>query len=77
MREKLSHHEFATRLAVSVVAVVAFLTFGIILLATGDWIPGGIIVVAAIVFAAAQVPILRRLRHEGPTPSPPRGMAAG
>ncbi len=75
MREKLSHQD-ATRLAVIVAGFVLAGAFGIILIATGDWVPGGIIVAAALVGLAVQIPALRKLRREGPAASPPGGTAA-
>ncbi len=36
--------------------------FGVILIATGDWVPGTVIVLAAAVGLAALVAVLRRIR---------------
>jgi hypothetical protein len=41
------------------VALAAALVFGIIVLAGGDWIPGSIIVAAAVVGLAKQIPAVR------------------
>jgi hypothetical protein len=43
------------------VALGACLIFGIIVLASGDWLPGGIIVAASAVCLARQIPIIRNL----------------
>jgi hypothetical protein len=62
------------RTALLTVGLVAALAFGIIVLATGDWIPGAIIVVASVVGLARQIPIINRLCRQGPA-SPPHGTA--
>ena len=57
------------------VGLLAALTFGAIVLAGGDWIPGAIIVVASLIGLAGQIPIIARLcreaapssRHHTPT----------
>lgn len=49
------------------VALAAALIFGAVVLASGDWLPGTIIVVAAAVGLVRQVPVLRRL-HGAPGP---------
>jgi hypothetical protein len=46
--------------------------FGIILLADGDWLPGGIIVAASITGLAVRIPVIRRLSRGGSTPSAPK-----
>jgi hypothetical protein len=51
------------------VGLTAALAFGILVLARGDWIPGGIIVVAAIAGLARQVPAIRKLHREQPRSS--------
>lgn len=66
----------AARLAVYVAVFVAIVAVGIVLLATGNWIPGGVILAAALVGLAAQIPVIRNARREGPTPSPPRDKTA-
>ena len=54
------------RTALLTVALSAALIFGIVVLAGGDWIPGGITVVAALVGLAGQVPVIRELCNENP-----------
>lgn len=49
------------RTAFLTVGLAAALIFGIIVLATGDWIPGTIIVVASVVALAEQASVIRRL----------------
>ena len=51
------------------VGLTAALAFGILVLARGDWIPGTIIVVAAIAGLARQVPAIRKLQRERPRSS--------
>lgn len=51
--------------AIITVALGACLIFGIIVLASGDWIPGGIIVAASTVGLARQIPIIRNLCSSG------------
>jgi hypothetical protein len=53
------------------VGLAAALVFGIIVLASGDWIPGTIIVVATLVGLARQIPVIARLCAGGRPPSPP------
>jgi hypothetical protein len=63
------------RTALLAVGLLASLTFGAIVLAGGDWIPGAIIVVAGLIGLARQIPIIARLcseaapssRHRTPT----------
>ena len=54
------------RTAVTTLALIFALLFGIIVLAGGDWIPGGIIVAAALVGLTRQIPLIRKL-CTGPT----------
>ena len=54
------------------VGLAAALVFGIIVLVTGDWIPGTIIVAATLIGLANQVPVIRRLCSEESSPPPPR-----
>ena len=49
------------RTALLTAALAAALIFGIIVLVTGDWIPGTITVAAALVGLARQIPVIRRL----------------
>ena len=65
----LGNADFARRVrrtALITVALFAALVFGIIVLAGGDWIPGAITVVAALVGLARQVPVIRELCGEPP-----------
>ncbi len=58
------------RTALITVALSAALVFGILVLAGGDWIPGGITVVAALIGLARQIPVIRDLCSEEPASSP-------
>ena len=60
------------RTAVMTMALALGLVFGIILLASGDWIPGGIIVAATAVGLAVLVPTIRNLCSTEPPPSAPK-----
>jgi hypothetical protein len=60
------------RTAFLTVGLAAALVFGTIVLVTGDWIPGTIIVAATLIGLAKQVPVIRRLCSEESSPSPPR-----
>jgi hypothetical protein len=60
------------RTALLSVGLFAALIFGIVVLASGDWIPGTVIVVASVIGLARQVPVITRLCRQGPT-SPPQG----
>ena len=58
------HHSFnqqVWQVAIISVALGACLIFGIIVLASGDWLPGGIIVAASTVGLAREVPVIRNL----------------
>jgi hypothetical protein len=58
------HHSFSQqvwRVSIISVALGACLIFGIIVLASGDWLPGGIIVAASTVGLAREVPVIRNL----------------
>lgn len=55
----------------SAVASLMSMTLGILLLARGDWIPGGILVAAAIVGLTVQLPRLWQLYRERRGSSPP------
>jgi hypothetical protein len=59
MSEKQQHQLIQT--VIVTVGLAFALIFGIIVLASRDWIPGGIIVAASAVGLARQVPIIRRL----------------
>jgi hypothetical protein len=43
------------------VTLVFGLAFGVILLAGGDWIPGGIIVAATLIGLAVEIPVIAKL----------------
>jgi len=58
------------RTAFLTIGLAAALVFGIIVLVSGDWIPGTIIVVATVIGLAKQVPVIYRLCTEEPSPSP-------
>jgi hypothetical protein len=77
----VAHQEDFTRLArqtaFMTVALLAALVFGIVLLASGDWVPGGIIVAATLVGLGRQIPIIWKLCSEGPAPSPPKSKPTG
>ena len=70
-REQFNHQ--VRRTAIMTLALVACLVFGIIVLASGDWIPGGIIVAATVVGLARTVPTIQRLCSTEPPPSRPKG----
>jgi hypothetical protein len=58
--DKQQFNREVRRTAVTTVALSFALLFGIIVLAGGDWIPGGIIVAAALVGLTRQVPLIRK-----------------
>jgi hypothetical protein len=62
--------------AFTTVGLVAALVFGIILLASGDWIPGTIIVAASLVGLARQLPVIAGLCADERAPSPPTHKSA-
>jgi hypothetical protein len=66
--DKQAFNHQVRRAAVTTVALGFALLFGIIVLAGGDWIPGGITVVAALVGLAREIPRIRKL-CTGPTGS--------
>ena len=68
MTDKQEFNRLVGRTAVMTVALGFALLFGIILLAGGDWIPGGITVAAALVGLTVEIPRIRRL-CSGPTGS--------
>lgn len=70
-----NHQDFnhqVRQAAILTVALVACLIFGIIVLASGDWLPGGIIVAASTVGLAREIPVIRRLCSTGYSASPPK-----
>ena len=66
MTDKQEFNRQVRRAAVMTVALGFALLFGIIVLAGGDWIPGAIIVAAALVGLAREIPLIRKL-CTGPT----------
>jgi hypothetical protein len=64
------------RTAFLTIGLAAALVFGIVVLATGDWIPGTIIVAATVIGLAKQVPVIRSLCRKESSPSPPGSQAA-
>jgi hypothetical protein len=69
--EKEKWNRQVRRTAFLTVALTAALVFGIVVLASGDWIPGAVIVVASLVGLAREVPMIRKLCST-PAPRPPR-----
>jgi hypothetical protein len=60
----VNHHDFnhhVWRAAIITVVLAACLVFGIIVLSTGDWLPGGITVAASTAGLARQIPVIRKL----------------
>ena len=74
-REEFNHQ--VRRTAIMTLGLVACLVFGIVVLASGDWIPGGVIVVATVVGLGTEVPAIQRLCSTERPPSPPKGKPAG
>ena len=68
--DKEEFNRLVRRTAFLTVGLAAALVFGIIVLAGGDWVPGLVIVVAALIGLANQVPVIRRLCSGEPTPEP-------
>jgi hypothetical protein len=68
-KEDFTHQ--VRRTAFLTVALVAALVFGVIVLAEGDWIPGGVIVASALIALAGQIPVIRKLCSDGPASAPP------
>lgn len=73
-REEFNHQ--VRRTATITLALAACLVFGVIVLASGDWIPGGIIVAATVVGLGREIPAIRRLCSTEPPPSPPKSKPA-
>jgi hypothetical protein len=68
------HHDYNHQVwqaAIITVALAGCLVFGIIVLAGGDWLPGGIIVVASAAGLAREIPMIRSLCSARPPASPP------
>ena len=60
------------RAAFLTVALMPALVFGVIVLARGDWLPGGVIVASSVIALASQIAVLRKLYSKGPPAAPPR-----
>lgn len=60
------------RAATLTLALAGCLIFGIIVLASGDWLPGGIIVGATTIGLAREIPVIRKLCNAGYPASPPK-----
>jgi hypothetical protein len=58
--------------AIITLALAFCLAFGIVVLVSGDWLPGGIIVGASTVGIARQFLVIRKLRSAGYVASPQR-----
>jgi hypothetical protein len=71
VNEKEKWNRQVRRTAFRAVGLAAALVFGILVLASGDWIPGTVIVVASLVGLVREVPVIRRLCST-PAPEPPR-----
>ena len=70
MTENPNFKRQVLRTALLTVGLLAALVFGIIVLASGDWLPGATIVIATAIALGTQVPIIRRLCSD-PAASPP------
>lgn len=64
------------RAALLTVGLLAALSFGIIVLASGDWIPGTLIVASSLIGLAGQIPVINKLCRQAPPP-PPHGKPTG
>ena len=71
MNEKKKWNRQVRQTAFLTVALAAALAFGVVVLASGDWIPGTVIVVASLVGLVREAPVIRRLCST-PAPEPPR-----
>jgi hypothetical protein len=72
-------HEFNRQVrltALLTAGLLAALTFGIIVLAGGDWVPGTVIVAASLFGLARQIAVINKLCRQAP-PSPPHGTPTG
>jgi hypothetical protein len=61
MTEREGFNRRVRRTAFLCLAFVLGLVFGIILLAVGDWIPGGVIVAVSLIGLAVEIPVIGRL----------------
>jgi FtsH-binding integral membrane protein len=71
MADKQTFNHQVRQTAFLTAAIVFGLVFGIILVANGDWIPGGIIAVAGVIGLSVQIPVIAKLCRGGTAPSPP------
>ena len=62
--------------ALLAVGLLATLIFGIIVLASGDLLPGTLIVAASLIGLARQIPVINKLCRQTP-PTPPHGTPTG
>lgn len=60
------------RAAILTVALAACFVFGAVVLASGDWLPGGIIVAASAVGLVREVRTIRSVCSTTYSPSPPK-----
>lgn len=70
-----NQHDFNRQVwqaALLAVALAACFVFGVIVLASGDWLPGGIIVAASTVGLAREIRMIRRLCSTVYPASPPK-----
>ena len=66
----------ARRTAFLTLGLVACGVFGVIVLASGDWLPGAVIVAAVLIGLVRQMPVIRKLCTEGRAPSSPKSKPA-
>jgi hypothetical protein len=71
MADNKSFNHEVRQTALITVAIAFALVFGIIVLATGDWLPGVIIVVAALAGLGVQIAAISKLCSGRTAPSPP------
>jgi hypothetical protein len=64
------------RTALLTVGLLAALSFGIIVLAGGDWLPGTLIVASSLIGLASQIPVINKLCRQA-QPSPPHSKPTG
>jgi hypothetical protein len=62
--------------ALLTVGLLAALVFGIIVLASGDWMPGTLNVAASLIGLVRQIPAINKLCRHAP-PLPPHGKSTG
>jgi fatty acid desaturase len=72
VNEKQQWNRQVRRTALLTVALAAAWVFGIVVLASGDWIPGTIIVAATLLGLSREAPVIRKLCST-PAPEPTRG----